>query len=46
MVDYLLGLVDFFMYMRGVGDGIWQDTSACYDFLFTFVFLRAGKPLL
>ena len=46
LVADCLGLVDFPMYMRGVGDGIWQDTSACYDFLFAFAFLRAGKPLL
>lgn len=47
MVDYSAGdLVDFLMYMRDVGGEIRQDASACYDFLFAFAFLRAGKPLL
>ena len=39
-------LWDFPVCIHGVGDGIRQDTPACYDFLFAFAFLRAGKPLL
>ena len=47
VADYsAVDLWDFPVYMRGVGDGVRQDTSACYDFLFAFAFLRAGKPLL
>ena len=47
ILDYsAVDLWGFPVYMRSVGDGIWQDTSACYDFLFAFAFLRVGKPLL
>lgn len=47
IVDYSAGIWwDFLIYMRSVDDSVMQDISACYDFLFAFAFLRAGKPLL